>query len=59
MRLNTSVWKPYQITRSWRGLQEWGVNLVPVLAIEGAAWRSNLFVTTPAQELAKLELGAP
>ena len=59
VRLNTSVWKPYQITKAWHSFSDWGVNWVPLLTTEGSVWRSNLFVTTPSQEQALEELEEP
>ena len=59
VKLNTSVWAPYQVTKAWHSFSEWGSNWIPILTVEGSAWRSNLFVTTPAQEQALSELQEP
>ena len=59
VRLNTSIWKPYQVTKAWHSFSEWGSNWIPMLTVEGSGWRSNLFVTTPSQEQALSELEEP
>lgn len=59
VKVNSNIWKPYQVTHAWSNFAYWGCNFIPAFTMEGSVIRANMFVTTPAQENALRELEAP